>query len=130
MAGRGGRLLEPVLKPMGFDWKIGTALIGAFAAKEVFVAQMGIIYAPGQQAGNKAGVPLRERLHHDYPPLVGFAIMLFCLIGTPCMTTVAVTRRETGSWRWPALQFGGLTALAYLTTVAVFQTGRAFGWGL
>jgi ferrous iron transport protein B len=130
LAGRGGKLLEPVLAPMGFDWKIGTALIGAFAAKEVFVAQMGIIYASESGAGDGVQVPLRAQLRRDYPPLVGFAIMLFCLIGTPCMTTVAVTRRETGSWRWPVLQFGGLTLLAYLITVSVFQAGRVFGWGI
>ena len=130
LAGRGGKLLEPVLRPMGFDWKIGTALIGAFAAKEVFVAQMGIIYAATDGQGGAAQAPLRAHLRRDYPPLVGFAIMLFCLIGTPCMTTVAVTRRETGSWRWPLLQFGGLTLLAYGITVAVFQTGRILGWGI
>lgn len=130
LAGRGGKLLEPVLKPMGFDWKIGTALIGAFAAKEVFVAQMGIIYAATDGQGAAVQAPLRAHLRRDYPPLVGFAIMLFCLIGTPCMTTVAVTRRETGSWRWPLLQFGGLTMLAYGITVAVFQTGRILGWGI
>lgn len=130
LAGRGGKLLAPILAPMGFDWKIGTALIGAFAAKEVFVAQLGIIYASENGTGDGAQVPLRAQLRRDYPPLVGFAIMLFCLIGTPCMTTVAVTRRETGSWRWPILQFGGLTLLAYLMTVAVFQTGRALGWGI
>jgi ferrous iron transport protein B len=56
--------------------------------------------------------------------------MLFCLIGTPCMVTVAVTRRESGAWRWSALQFGGLTILAYLVTTVAYQVGRAFGWGL
>jgi ferrous iron transport protein B len=129
-AGRSGKLIEPLLKPMGFDWKIGTALIGAFATKEVFVAQMGIIYASEGASGDASQAPLRTRLHQDYPPLAGFAIMIFCLIGTPCMTTVAVTRRETGSWRWPLLQFGGLTLLAYLITVIVYQTGRAIGWGI
>jgi ferrous iron transport protein B len=56
--------------------------------------------------------------------------MIFCLIGTPCITTVAVTRRETGSWRWPILQFGGLTLLAYLITAVIYQVGRAIGWGI
>jgi ferrous iron transport protein B len=130
LAGRGGKLMEPVLAPMGFDWKIGTALIGAFAAKEVFVAQMGIIDAAENGTRGADQSTLRMRLRRDYPPLVGFAIMLFCLIGTPCMTTVVVTRRETGSWRWPILQFCGLTVLAYLITVVVFQTGRVLGWGI
>jgi ferrous iron transport protein B len=127
-AGRIAHFIEPVLAPAGFDWKIGTALIGAFAAKEVFVAQMGIIYAAGE--GEEAEAPLRERLRQDYLPLTGFCIILFSLIGTPCMTTVAVTRREAGSWKWPVLQFGGLTVLAYIVAVAVFQTGRALGIGV
>jgi ferrous iron transport protein B len=124
-AGRAGKAMEPVLSPMGFDWKIGTALVGAFAAKEVFVAQMGIIYAVGE--GDAAEEPLREHLRKTYRPLVGFCIMLFCLIGSPCMVTVAVTRRESGGWRWAALQFGGLTLLAYLVTTLVYQVGTYLG---
>jgi len=92
MAGRIGRALELVLKPLGFDWKISTALIGAFAAKEVFVAQMGIIYAV-ESTGERVST-LREKIRADYSPLVGVCILLFCLIGTPCMATLAVTSRE------------------------------------
>jgi small GTP-binding protein len=128
LAGRIGRGIEPLLTPMGFDWKIGTALIGAFAAKEVFVAQMGIVYSVGD--ADEESNALRDRLRSRYSPLVAFCIMLFCLIGTPCMATVAVIRRESNSWRWALLQFGGLTALAYLLTVFAFQTGSLFKLGV
>ena len=127
IAGRIGHAIEPVLKPMGFDWKIGTAMIGAFAAKEVFVAQLGIIFSVGDKEEEK--VLLREKLQRNYTPLVGFAIMLFMLIATPCMATVAVTRLESGSWRWALLQFGGLTVLAYILTVLVFQVGTVLEIG-
>jgi ferrous iron transport protein B len=121
IAGRMGRILEPVLKPMGFDWKIGTALVGAFAAKEVFVAQMGIVHSIGE--GDEGTETLRETLRKTYTPLIGFCIMLFCLISAPCMATVAVTARESGSWKWAMLQLVGLTVLAYGITILVFQIG-------
>ncbi len=120
-AGRVGHTLETVLAPLGFDWRIGTALIGALAAKEVFVAQMGIVFSVGE--GPRASAALRERLRVAYRPLVAFCIMLFCLIGTPCVATVAVTWRESGSWRWPLLQWAGLTVLAYVVTLIVYQVG-------
>jgi len=128
IAGRIGHAMEPLLKPMGFDWKIGTALIGAFAAKEVFVAQMGIVYSVGE--ADEESETLREKLKNTYTPLVGFCIMLFCLISAPCMATIAVTRRESNSWRWALFQLGGLTLLAYLLTVLVFQAGSLFGVGI
>jgi ferrous iron transport protein B len=118
-AGRVGRAMEPALKPMGMDWRIGTAMIGALAAKEVFVAQLGIVFASGDAGEGTA--PLREKLRSEYTPRQGFAVMLFMLIGAPCMATVAVTRRESGSWRWALFQFGGLTLLAWLLTTAVYQ---------
>ena len=119
--GRIGHTIEPVLRPCGFDWKISTALIGAFAAKEVFVAQMGIVYAAGQSGGQSE--TLRQKLRARYTPLQGFCIMLFCLVSMPCVVTVIVTARESGSWKWALLQLSGLTALAYLLTVLVYQVG-------
>jgi ferrous iron transport protein B len=121
VAGRIGHGLEPVMKPIGFDWKTTTAMIGAFAAKEVFVAQMGIVNAVGE-AGEESQ-PLRETLRKQYSRLQAFCIMLFCLISVPCMVTVVTTWKETGSWKWPLLQVGGLTALAYLLTFTVYQLG-------
>ncbi|HNT43109.1 MAG TPA: ferrous iron transport protein B [Syntrophorhabdaceae bacterium] len=129
IAGRIGHALEPVLKPMGFDWKIGTALIGAFAAKEVFVAQLGIVYSVGKEA-NEESSELRDQLRANYTPLVAFCIMLFCLVSAPCMATIAVTRRESNSWKWALFQLAGLTVMAWILTVIVFQAGRLLGIGI
>jgi ferrous iron transport protein B len=121
--GRAGRLLEPVIRPLGFDWKIGTALIGAIAAKEVFVSQLSIIYATNSGSGAEE---LRRKLRADYSPLAAFCIMLFCLLSAPCVSTVAMTRQETNSWKWAAFQAVGLTGLAYALTFLVYQGGRLF----
>jgi len=126
VAGRIGHAMETVIRPMGFDWKIGTALIGAFAAKEVFVAQMGVVYSVGE--ADETSLTLRERLRQDYAPLVAFCIMLFTLISSPCLATFAVVKRESNSWRWAAFQFSSLTVGAYVLTVIVYQVGsRLFG---
>lgn len=127
LAGRIGHAIEPALRPLGFDWKIATALIGAFAAKEVFVAQMGIVYAVGAGEANRAA--LRARLREDYTPLQGFCLMLFCLVSMPCVATIAATRRESGGWRWALFQLGGLTALAYVLTLVAYQFGLLLGIG-
>ena len=121
--GRIGRGIAPVLRPAGFDWKISTAAVGAFAAKEVFVSQMGVIYALGDET-DAASDSLRQTLHERYTPLQGMCIMLWALISTPCMATVAVTIREAG-WKWAVFQFVYLTALAWLVATAVYQVGAA-----
>ena len=120
--GRIGKGVAPVLAPCGFDWKISTALLGSFAAKEAFISQMGIIYAVGHSPG--AGTEsLRERLAEEYTALQGFCIMLFILIGSPCAATVAVTGRESGSWKWALLQWTYLTTVAWMVTAIVYQVG-------
>ncbi len=124
IAGRIGTALEPVLRPLGLDAKLATGLIGAFAAKEVFVAQMAVVYSVGE--GQASTASLQEILRRDYSPLVGFCLMLFLLIATPCMATVAITRRESGSWKWAMLQLGGLTGIAYGLTLLVYQIGKLF----
>jgi len=129
LVGRLGRTIEPALKPLGFDWKIGTALIGATAAKEVFISQLAIVFAVGsRQAEDSGGTGgkthnLREKLKAKYTPLTGFCIMLFCLISTPCVATIAMTKQETNSWPWALFQFFGLTAFAYVITLIVYQIG-------
>jgi len=124
IAGRIGKDLEPVIKPLGFDYRIGTALMGALAAKEVFVAQMGIVYSIGES--DEESETLRTKLKDNYSPLQGFCIILFCLISAPCVATLAVCKRETGSWGWAFFQFFGLTALAYVITLIVYQVGSLF----
>ena len=118
-------MIEPVMRPLGFDWKIDTALIGAVAAKELFVSQLGIVYAVG--SSDEDAPDLREQLRADYSPLTGFCVMLFCLISAPCVATIAMTRQETASWRWALFQFFGLTAMAYAVTFIVYQAGRFLG---
>ncbi len=127
LAGRIGSTLAPAMKPLGFDWRISTALIGAFAAKEVFVAQIGIVYSLGE--GTDDSSVLRSKLAANYSPLVGFCIMLFCLISTPCMATVVMTWRESGALKWALLQLAGLTVIAYLVCLVVYQVGAALAIG-
>ncbi len=118
VVGRVGKTLEPALEMAGFDWKLGTALIGASMAKEVFVAQMGIIYGFGEE-----GRSLAEQIGGDYSVLAGFALLLFTLIASPCIATVIIMRRESGSWRWAAFQWLALTAGGFVLAVVVFQGG-------
>ncbi len=127
VAGRIGSFVEPVFRPLGFDWKLATGMIGAFAAKEVFVAQMGIVHSLGET--DEDSLPLRETLSKNYSPLVGISLILFLLIATPCMATLAITRRESGSWKWALFQFGGLTVMAYVISLVVYQGGRLLGIG-
>jgi ferrous iron transport protein B len=103
-------------------------MIGAFAAKEVFVAQLGIVHSLGETDAESE--PLRDVLRREYTPLQAFCIMLFCLISAPCMATLAATRKESGSWKWAALQLVGLTLLAYVITLAVYQAGTALRIGV
>ena len=134
IAGRIGKAMEPLLRPMGFDWRIGTALIGAFAAKEVFVAQLGIVYSAdaGSETADPSGTPdtLRARLRANYTPLTAFCIMLFALVSTPCVATIAATRRESNSWGWAMFQLVGLTVLAWVLTTIVYQVGALAGIGV
>ena len=125
LSGRLGHAIEPVMRPIGFDWKTCTAMIGAIAAKEVFVAQLGIVHSLGET--EEQSQPLREALRKEYTPLQAFCIMLFCLVSVPCMATFTTIWKESGSWKWAAIQLIGLTLLAYLLTLVVFQLGSALG---
>ena len=129
ITGRVGLGIEKVIKPIGFDWKIGTGLVGAFAAKEVFVSQMGIVYSLGAETDADSEL-LQKRLQRDYTPLQGFCVMLFCLISMPCVATVAMTRHETGSWMWALFQVVFLTVLAYVVTLVVYQSATFMGIGI
>lgn len=132
--GRLGKTLEPVLAPLGFDWKIGVGIVGAFAAREVFVSTIGMVYGLGEMGDDDA--PLRERMRLEmrrdgrpvYTPLVGLSLMVFFALACQCMSTLAVVRRETRSWRWPAFLFAYMTTLAWVTSFAVYQSGRLLGF--
>lgn len=128
IAGRVGKTLAVVTAPLGFDWRVSSALVGAFAAKELFVSQLGILYS-GAVGSDGAPLPLREELRKHYTPLQAFAIMLFCLLAMPCVATVAVVRRESGSWKLTLLQLAGLTLLAYAATLVVYQAGLFLNLG-
>ncbi|MCC6764668.1 MAG: ferrous iron transport protein B [Deltaproteobacteria bacterium] len=131
--GRLGRAIEPALAPLGFDWKIGVGIIGAFAAREVFVSTLGLVYGVGEQ--DDEALPLRQRIHAErrpdgrpvYTPLVGLSLMVFFALACQCMSTLSVTRRETRSWRWPAFMFLYMTALAWTASFVVYQGGRLLG---
>ena len=92
------------------------------------MAQLGIVYSVGE--ADEESEPLREKLRNTYSPLVGLCIMLFMLISAPCMATIAVTRRESNSWGWALFQLAGLTLLAYVVTLVVYQAGSWLGWGI
>ena len=131
--GRLGRTIEPALAPLGFDWKIGIGIIGAFAAREVFVSTMGLIY--GLDHIDEEAPSLRERIRGEttaegravYTPLVGLSLMVFFALACQCMSTLAVTRRETRSLRWPAFMFAYMTLLAWAASFVVYQGGTLLG---
>jgi ferrous iron transport protein B len=133
--GRVGHALEPVIAPLGFDWKIGIGLLGAFAAREVFVSTMGVVYGMGNEVDDTStGLRqrIREEAHADgkpvYTPLVGISLMAFFAIACQCMSTLAVVRRETRSWRWPAFLFAYTVALAWLASFLIYQGGKLLGF--
>jgi ferrous iron transport protein B len=133
--GRLGRLIEPTIEPLGFDWKIGVGIIGAFAAREVFVATMGVVYSAGDEVDeNSAG--LRDKLRGEkkldgspaYTPLTGLSLMVFFALACQCMSTLAVVKRESGGYRWPAFLFVYMTVLAWIASFAIYQGGRLLGF--
>jgi ferrous iron transport protein B len=133
--GRAGKMIEPALKPLGFDWKIGVGILGSFAARETFVPTLGVIYAVGDEAeANDAG--LLDSIRGDkwpdgrpvFTPLVGISLLVFYVLALQCMSTLATLRRETNSWRWPAGLFLGLLAVAYAASLLTYQAGTALGF--
>ncbi len=135
-AGQIGHVMEPVIKPLGFDWKIGIGLITAFAAREVFVSTMATIYNVEEQ--DEHSVTLRQALRadrdpetgrHIYTPLTAISLMVFFVLACQCMSTVAIVKRETNSWRWPLTMVVYMTTLAYLASLVVFQGGKLLGLG-
>jgi ferrous iron transport protein B len=127
VSGRIGKFLEPVFTPIGMDWKTTTAAIAALTAKEVFVAQIGILYSEGDADEESTG--LREKLRKNYTPLQAFCIMLFCLLSIPCLATLAVIKRELNSWKMLFIEAGALFAIAYSVSFIVYHIGLWLGIG-
>jgi ferrous iron transport protein B len=129
LAGRFGKVIEPVIAPAGMDWQIGIGLVSALAAREVFVSTMGIVYGVGSVDDETK--PLEERMTGAtrpdgtlvWSPLLAVAVLAWFVLAMQCLTTVGVMVRETGGWRWPVIQLVGMNALAWLAAVAIWQVG-------
>jgi ferrous iron transport protein B len=125
-AGILGKSIEPAIKPLGYDWRIGIALITSFAAREVFVGTMATLFSVGE---NDEGLLLRDKLHaakkENGTPLfslaTGISLMLFYLFAMQCMSTLAIVKRETKSWKWPVIQFIYMTGIAYAMSLIAYQ---------
>jgi ferrous iron transport protein B len=138
MLGRIGHFIEPIIKPLGFDWKMGVSLMAGSAAKEVVVSTMGVLYPPS--AGEKHSEGLAHRIAHltytkgphkgqrIYNPLIAFAFLVFVLIYFPCIAVVAAIKNESGQWKWSAFMALYTTSLAWIVAFIVFQGGRLLGF--
>ncbi|WP_460970229.1 ferrous iron transport protein B [Spirosoma migulaei] len=128
-AGQFGHFIEPVIRPLGYDWKIGIALLSSFAAREVFVGTMSTIYSIGSGADDD-GITIRERLRQErnpitggpmYTPALAWSLLIFYVFAMMCMSTLAATQRETKSWKWPAVQLVYMMVLAYGAAFFTYQ---------
>jgi ferrous iron transport protein B len=137
--GRAGRLVEPVVRPLGWDWRIGCAAIASFPAREVVLGTLGVIYNlgdvdPGEAEGATALERRLKAARWDgtnrpvFTLPVALSIMVFFALCAQCAATLAVIRRETNSWRWPIFTFVYMTTLAWLGAFAIYQLGTALGW--
>ncbi len=136
-AGKLGHLIEPVIAPLGFDWKIGIGIIASFAAREVFVSTMSTVYnvgGPDQKEDDNVAIAktLQRQVRPDggpvYTPLLGVTLMVFYVFALQCASTVAVVRRETNSWKWPAFQWLYMGVLAWGLAFITYRLGLALGW--
>jgi len=131
IAGTIGQAIEPAIEPLGYDWKVGVGLLASFAAREVFVSTMALVYGVDDEEDAE---PLRRKMAQIpgpdgqgrlYTPRMGLSLMIFFLYAPQCMSTFAVLRRETGGWKWPVFAVGYMTALAWVASFVVYQVG---GW--
>jgi len=134
VAGRLGHAMEPLIAPLGFDWKIGIGILASFAAREVFVSTLGIVYGLGE--ADEESSSLRDAMKKDtrrdgtplYTPLSGLSLLVFFVLAMQCMSTLAAVKRETRSWKWPAFQTAYMTVLAVVSSLIVYQGGRLLGF--
>jgi ferrous iron transport protein B len=139
LLGRLGRTIEPAVKPLGWDWRIGCAVLASLPAREVVVATLGVVYGVGKDAAgdaNEGREQLQEKLRSatwegtDRPVFttaVALSLMVFYALCAQCAATLAVIRRETNSWRWPLFTFAYMTVLAYLGALGAYQLGSLLG---
>ena len=129
-AGQFGHFIEPAIRPLGYDWKIGIALLSSFYAREVFVGTMSTIYSIGAGKDDGENTTIRERLKQErnpetggpmYTPALAWSLLVFYVFAMMCMSTLAATQRETKSWKWPAVQLAYMMALAYVSAFATYQ---------
>ncbi|MFL6208011.1 MAG: ferrous iron transport protein B [Pyrinomonadaceae bacterium] len=134
-AGRLGRLIEPTIRPLGFDWQMGIGLIASFAARETLVSTLSIVYNVGD-ANDAQSDSLIEAVRNArrpdgqpaWTPLVAVSMMVFFVLALQCMSTIAIVRRETNSWRWPLFMIAYMLALAWLASFITYQGGRLLGF--
>jgi len=136
-AGKFGRVIEPVIRPLGFDWQIGIGIVASFAAREVFVSTMSLVYNvgkmkdPGENTQTLAEV-MKTQQRPDgspvYTTLVGITLMVFYVFALQCVSTVAIVRRETNSWKWPVFQWAYMGLLAWLLAFVTYQGGKLLGF--
>lgn len=135
VAGRVGHAIEPLIAPIGFNWKIGIGLIGSMAAREVFVSTMGTVYSVGE--ADEESSPLRQQMRQDKWPdgrpvwttLTAVSLLVYFVLAMQCLSTLAVVKRETNSWKWPLFMLAYMTGLAWVCSFIVYQGGRLLGWG-
>ena len=134
-AGKLGHAIEPVIQPLGFDWKIGVALIASFAAREVLVSTLSIIYNVGKDETEESPTlisAIRQARDEEgrlvWTPLTAVTLMVFFVLAMQCMSTVAIVRRETNSWMWALFMVAYMTGLAYAAAFVTYQGGRLLGF--
>jgi len=134
-AGKLGHAIEPVIKPLGFDWKVGVALIASFAAREVLVSTLSIIYNVGKDENEQSQTlisAIKDAKTDDgaqaWTPLKALTLMVFFVLAMQCMSTLAIVRRETNSWRWPIFMTAYMTGLAYVAALLTYQGGTLLGF--
>ena len=136
-AGQVGKAIEPVFRPLGFDWKTGVALVAGFGAKEVVVSTLGTLYSiedeealAEEEESSVKGFAERAKEQSGYTPLVAYVLMIFTLIYVPCMAAIAVMKRETNSWKWPLFTIGYTLTLAWVVSFLVYRGGLLLGIGI
>jgi ferrous iron transport protein B len=129
-----GKIAEPVLRWAGFDWKIGISLFAGVAAKEVIISTLGILYGIEEQLSTDQShvdfmVKNEIKKDRNYSPLMAIALMVFIMIYIPCIATLAMVKKELGSWKWPLFQAGYTLLVAFVMAVGIYQIGSLLGLG-